>query len=433
MSTYSHGGAAFAARRLHEGLRDLGATSQFWYGPDKSNESSDESYQALPIQPVNTEGLMGSLRLHVQRMKLKRARRDWREHLSNRPDGFEVFSAARQFGESHFDSSVLNCDVLNLHWIAFLCDYPSFFVSLPSQLPIVWTLHDMNPFSGGCHYSGGCDRFTSGCGSCPQVSNPTPNDVSKYTFDVKKRTLRSRQIHVVTPSRWLGNLAQQSPLWPKGTSFSVIPYGLELDEYVPHSKQLSRTQLGLSSDSFVLAFGAEDIANQRKGMHLLIKALQDLPPSNHWEAIVFGGGQLPTDLPAWLKTKQTGYLTSAQEKAQVYSAADVFVMPSLEDNQPQTGMEAMACGTPVIAFDAGGVPEYVRHLETGLLAKRGASEELGRQLLQLAGQPELSESLGKASRDVMEQEYALRYQAERYMDLYREILDYSRNSRRRAA
>lgn len=291
----------------------------------------------------------------------------------------------------------------------------------------------MNPFSGGCHYSGGCDRFTSGCGSCPQVSNPTPNDVSKYTFDVKKRTLRSRQIHVVTPSRWLGDLAQQSPLWPKGTSFSVIPYGLELDEYVPHSKQLSRTQLGLSSDSFVLAFGAEDIANQRKGMHLLIKALQDLPPSNHWEAIVFGGGQLPTGLPAWLKTRQTGYLTSAQEKAQVYSAADVFVMPSLEDNQPQTGMEAMACGTPVIAFDAGGIPEYVRHLETGLLAKRGASEELGRQLLQLEGQPELSESLGKASRDVMEREYALRYQAERYMDLYREILDYSRNSRRRAA
>lgn len=433
MSTYSHGGAAFAARRLHEGLRDLGASSQFWYGPDESNQSADESYQALPIQAVNTEGLLGSLRLNVQRMKLKRARRDWREHLSNRPDGFEVFSAARQFGESHFDSSVLNCDVLNLHWVAFLCDYPSFFNSLPGRLPIVWTLHDMNPFTGGCHYSGGCDRFTSGCGSCPQVSNPSSNDVSRYTFQVKKRTLRSRRIHVVTPSRWLGDLAQQSHLWPKGTSFSVIPYGLELDQYTPHSKRQSRKHLGLSDDAFVLAFGAEDIANQRKGMHLLIQALQDLPPSNRWEAIVFGGGQLPTGLPEWLTTKQTGYLKSAHDKAQVYSAADVFVMPSIEDNQPQTGMEAMACGTPVIAFAAGGIPEYVRHLETGLLAKCGVSQELGRQLLHLAGQPELAKAMGQTSRDVMEREYALRFQAERYLDLYREILDCSQTSRNRAA
>jgi glycosyltransferase involved in cell wall biosynthesis len=433
MSTYSHGGAAFAARRLHEGLRDLGTASQFWYGPDKSNESADESYRALPIQAVKTEGWLGPLRLNVQRMRLKRARRDWREHLSDRPDGFEVFSAARQFGESHFDASILNCDILNLHWVAFLCDYPSFFASLPSRLPIVWTLHDMNPFTGGCHYSGGCDRFTHGCGSCPQVSNPGSNDVSKYTYHVKRRTLRSRKIHVVTPSRWLGDLAQQSQVWPKGTSFSVIPYGLELEQYSPCSKPLSRKQLGLSNDSFVFAFGAEDIANRRKGMHLLIQALHDLPPTDQWEAILFGGGKLPPGLPEWLKIKQTGYLSSAREKAQVYSAADVFIMPSLEDNQPQTGMESMACGTPVIAFDAGGIPEYVRHLETGLLAERGSPEALGRRLLHLAGQPELSESLGKTARDVMEREYALRMQAERYLDLYQEIIACDRAPRRRAA
>ena len=144
-----------------------------------------------------------------------------------------------------------------------------------------------------------------------------------------------------------------------------------------------------------MAFGAEDIANRRKGMGCLIKALRDLPPRENWQAIVFGGGDLPPGLPDWMPIRQVGYLSTPAEKSRVYSAADYFVMPSLEDNQPQTGFEAMACGTPVIAFQAGGIPEYVRHLETGLLAKKADTQDLGRQLLHAATQSELALSLGK--------------------------------------
>ncbi|MEC8784149.1 MAG: glycosyltransferase [Planctomycetota bacterium] len=433
MSTYSHGGAAFAARRLHEGLRSLGVASRFWYGPDPTHDSADPSYRLLPLRPIDTQGWTGSVRLNMQRMRLKRARKDYREHLSNRPEGFEVFSAARQFGESHFDSTELECDILNLHWIAFFCDYPSFFNSIPPSLPIVWTLHDMNPFTGGCHYSSGCAKYTRGCGDCPQVLNSTPNDVSRYTFQIKKRTLRSRQIHVVTPSRWLSGLAQQSPIWPKGTSFSVIPYGLELDQYQPIASPSTRKQLGLSDDSFVLAFGAEDLSNPRKGMQHLIDALKELPPTQKWEAIIFGGGELPPEFPTWIQTRQVGYLSSAQAKAEVYSAADVFLMPSTEDNQPQTGLESLACGTPVIAFDAGGIPEYVRHLETGLLAQCGDASDLGRQILCLANQSSLLEKMGRAGRVMMEEEFALEIQAERYLSLYQKIASDTKPFRKRVA
>ena len=174
-------------------------------------------------------------------MKRKRARRDWRNHLSHRPEGYEIFSAARQVNDSYFNVEDLDCDVLNLHWIAFLCDYPSFFSSLPHRLPTVWTLHDMNPFTGGCHYAADCERFQTGCGDCIQVANPQPDDVSRYAFQLKRKSMRSKQLHVVTPSHWLGSLAQQSPIWPKRTEFSVIPYGLELDLYHPLPPRRSET------------------------------------------------------------------------------------------------------------------------------------------------------------------------------------------------
>ena len=276
ISTYSFGGAAFAAQRLHEGLLEQQVDSRFWYSPKSPNPVSKPTYDIMPLQPESDSKLLAPIKLNIKRMQRKRARRDWRLHLDQRPEGYEVFSAARQFDDSYFDIRELDCDVLNLHWVAFLCDYPSFFASVPHRMPVVWTLHDMNPFTGGCHYAGDCQSFQSGCGTCQQVNNPKPDDVSRYGFQLKRRSMRSRKIHVVTPSRWLGQLAQQSPVWPKHTTFSVIPYGLELDQYRPLDRDQSRRELGLDSNSFVLAFGAEDVANRRKGMSLLIEALKDL-------------------------------------------------------------------------------------------------------------------------------------------------------------
>lgn len=430
ISSYSFGGAATAARRLHDGLVASGIDSRFWHSSDPANGHVDSRFATLPVIPQVTHPLLKPLFKHWDKLSRRRARQDWRKHLEHRPAGFEVFSPAQLFKDSFADLKAMDCDLLHLHWVAFLVDYPSFFASIPSRMPIVWTLHDQAPFTGGCHYSSGCDRFRSGCGSCPQVAMSSDDDVSKYSWDVKRKALRGHRLHVVTPSRWLGELAQQSPLWPKTTQFSVIPYGLDLKVHREVDRMSVRREFGIAATDFTFVFGAEDIANRRKGMPHLAQALAQLEPRENWHALVFGDGELPK-LPTWLSVHRLGYVRDDARKVACLSAGDVFVLPSLEDNQPQTGLEALACGTPVVAFSAGGIPEYVRENETGWLAPTGDVIGLARQLDVAANSIEHRQALRISSRRMMEREFPLELQAERMLDLYSQML--AQETRRKAA
>lgn len=430
ISTYTFGGAATAARRLHDGLVRAGVESRFWHGSDKANQVDDPRFAELPTIPRVTNPLLKPIFKHWDKLARRRARKDWRKHLEQRPEGFEVFSPSQLFKESYANLSKMNCDLVHLHWVAFLVDYPSFFASLPARMPIVWTLHDQAPFTGGCHYASGCDRFRSGCGQCPQVAQSCEDDASKYGWDIKRKALRGHKVHVITPSHWLGKVAQQSPMWPSATQFSVIPYGLDLDIHRPVDRQLVRREFGIGSNEFTFVFGAEDIANRRKGMPHLAKALEKLEPQSNWHALVFGDGQLPA-LPSWLQVHRLGYVRDDQRKVACLSAGDVFVLPSLEDNQPQTGLEALACGTPVVAFDSGGIPEYVKEGETGWLAAVGNVVDLAKQLKTAADSKDYRESLRSRSRKYMEREFPLDLQATRMLDLYRELL--GQNTQRKAA
>lgn len=429
-NTFPYGGAAVAARRLNRQLRKSGVESTFYYSRNDRDDLCQLTAKRHGIEQAETIDPPGSRlgSMFAKQREKKRLREIYRQHndhIALRPEGAETFSMARLPDESHLRWSHVNADVAHLHWISFFADYPSFFKSIPEHVPLVFTLHDMNAFTGGCHYSAGCEKFQTGCGSCPQVTQPSSRDVSVDSFSVKKKSLSSRKVHVVAPSQWMLELARKSSLWPTSASFHHIRLGFNLKKFYPVDKQHARQQLGIHSDAVLIGFGAEDIRNKRKGVGSLLESLDLLSTNRDVEGIVFGSG----DLKATGKIKkihQLGYVSSVDRQRLIYSAADIVVVPSSEDNQPQVGLEAMACGTPVVAFDTCGIPEMVRHGKTGLLATLGSAEELAKQISWMVSNPQQRREMGAEARKMMEQNHDSKRQADCYLQLYENATQFGR-------
>lgn len=432
-NTFPYGGAANAASRIHHPLVSTGVDSQFYFGLNDKQVATDATSHQVSF-PDPRPGFLGTaISGKIQRRRQRRIHRLYDRHLADRSIDGETFSMAELSEPTRLDWASLNADVAHLHWISFFADYPTFFNSIPASIPLVWTLHDMNAFTGGCHYAGGCQRFESGCGHCPQVLHGDKTDVSRSSFRAKRKSLKNRQCHVVAPCHWLLDQARLSPVWPRSTTFQVIHYGLDLDRWKPLDKQMAREKLGIESDAILVGFGAEDIHNHRKGFQHLLGALRTTQShSDHpskIEGLFFGSGTIDQDstLPAM---HHLGYVNQPERLQLIYSAADIFVVSSLEDNQPQTGLEAMACGTPVVGFRAGGIPEYVRDGTTGMTAPIGDEIQLARCMQQLADNRELRIQMGLNARRMMEEEFEFSRQTQRYIQLYQTLL---RGGRRRAA
>lgn len=431
-STFPHGGAAMAAQRLHFGLGNFGLSSRFMYHRDEAPEerSAIENLHQLSFNKrahlKTDEGHpLDWLPFRVARMKEKQVHRLYRRHLTDRPPGFETYGMARLPYPTPFSFplGVSKNQIIHLHWISFFLDYPSFFESIPDHTPIVWTLHDTNAFTGGCHFVSGCERFQSGCGSCPQIQRPGPKDVSRDSFLAKQTALKNKNVHVVSPSNWLMEMAKQSSIWPENTQFSKIHYGMDLKTFRPLDREATRQALGLPADKQLVAFGAADLMNERKGIHFLAEAMAQVEQAfpGQVECLIFGEGD-PEFLSQLPSVHSMGFVKDAKRLNQIYSAADMVVVPSLEDNQPQTGLESMACGTPVVAFDAGGIPEFVRHEQTGLLARPSDATDLATQISRLVGDSDLQQRLGQAAREMMVMEFEIQTQAWQHLKLYRDIL-----------
>ena len=419
-NTFPYGGAATAAKRLHEQLLQRNVESNFYYRLNDKRVQLDDSFRCVEFRKPRS-GVWGTIDKRLRRRREKIIHRLYDGHIAGRQDGLETFSMADLPEPTSLDWAAINADVVHLHWMSFFADYPSFFMSIPDSVPLVWTLHDMNAFTGGCHYSGGCERFVGGCGACPQILNEHAGDVSEFSFRSKRRALKRKTIHVITPSQWLGDLAKQSGIWPEGTTFDTLHYGLDLDLFQPVSKQQARLELGVMGEKTLIAFGAEDINCQRKGVQHLLAALMQLDDKSAVECLMFGSGALDVldDLP---HIHQMGYVDSLERQSLIYSAADMVVVPSLEDNQPQVGLESLACGTPVVGFNAGGIPEYVRPGETGLLAEVGNSSDLSKQIGWLVTHVDERSEMGGRGRMMMEQEFEKNAQSQKQMDFYEQIL-----------
>lgn len=421
LSTYLTGGAALAARRLHDCLLTAGHSSRFHFGRKWKGAPLNDSYSMLhwgKSPATDFRQFFARLFQTPRRVSLKIKQR---RALPPRDKRAEYFSFCQRIPETPFPFGDSHDQILHLHWVANLFDYASFFSSIPDELPIVWTLHDMNAFTGGCHYSGDCQKYVSGCQNCPQLARPGEQDMARHTFRSKQIAFAEKNLHIVAPSRWIENEARRSELLKGSRSIQTIPYGLDTTKFTPVNKLLARRQLGLPADSVVIAFGADVVDNRRKGVLQLLAALSLIPHDNVI-GLYFGSGTLPAVNLRLPEMRALGFVKEPAQLAATYSAADLFVIPSLEDNLPLTGLEAMACGTPVVGFAAGGIADYVRPGETGLLAKVGDSQDLAAKIKWMLDRRHDLLRMGKQARTLVEREFNQITQTQRHIELYRSLL-----------
>lgn len=292
--------------------------------------------------------------------------------------------------------------------------------------PVVWRLSDMWPMTGHCAYSFDCERWKTGCGSCPILSDKPElyRDTTAALWRVKRWAYARTRLAVVAPSHWMEGLARESPLLnPFPVHF--IPNGLDAERFRPIPKTEARASLGLPASARVVLFSAESIADPRKGADVLHQALERVAEAGRVSNVVLlvagrGAQSWQSSLP--FEVVRFGEVRDDERLATLYSAADVFVLPTLAENLPNGILESMACATPPISFDVGGCPDAVRHMETGYLARYRDPEDLARGVELLLSDEELRQRLGRRSREVVLAEYTQELQARRFKHLYEELL-----------
>ncbi|RZA03169.1 MAG: glycosyltransferase [Sphingobacteriaceae bacterium] len=336
------------------------------------------------------------------------------------------------FSPANAGSSIVNepwvkdADILHLHWTN------SGFLSIndltelvKTGKPIVWTLHDMWTFTGGCHYSGTCDHFMRECGNCPFLRNPDENDIS-HTGWLHKAAMYANvpNITFVTCSQWLGSVAKKSSLI-KNFRIESIPNPIDIDVFSPKDISAARKKRSIDPAAKIILFGAANINDRRKGINYLVDALNilkaDHPPTNAIEVVVFGKNKHFDVHSLPFKVHELSIITSADELAEIYSMADLFVTPSLEDNLPNTIMESLACGTPVVAFNTGGIPEMVDHLQNGYLAEFKSAADMAKGLHEVLNTLD-AKALANSARQKVLNNYTNEKVAQQYMDLYQSII-----------
>lgn len=426
LSTFDvRGSAARAAHRLHLGLRELGVDSRMLVARRQVDLPGVLS-AAVPRRH-GLHRLGHSLRVHTARAA--RAR-----YAACEKRGYERFSDDRSVYVHHLAAQIPEeCGIVNLHWVAGLVDYRSFFRALPDEIAIVWTLHDMNVFTGGCHYDAGCGRFTDSCGRCPQLNSRIDRDASRRIWERKRESfelLTSRRMRFVADSHWLAAEASRSSLL-RGLRIDVIHYGLDLNVFRPRDRSFARSMVGLDPKAFVVLFVADSVRNRRKGFGFLTEALGRLEADPQMRLLSIGSGK--PEVQSHLIHHHEGSVRDDRWLSLLYSAADVFVIPSIQEAFGQTALEAIACGTPVVGFDTGGIPDIVRPGETGVLVPAGDVSALAQAILSLRLDPRHVEALGRSGRLVAESEFGLLRQARDYASLYRELLGSRRNDRAAAS
>jgi len=284
--------------------------------------------------------------------------------------------------------------------------------------PVVWTLHDAWAFTGGCHYTGDCQLYKQQCGNCPQLGSLRMNDLSHTLMQRKLRAFASLDLTIVTPSRWLGEMAAKSSLF-SGRRIEVIPNGLDTDAFKPIDRRTARNYFGIDNNHPVILFGTHWLSDPRKGGDLLCKALSIL--GMQCTLLTFGEGKLQVEILPMVTIRSLGHFSDNASLALAYSVADVFLCPSREDNLPNTVAEALACGTPCVAFDIGGLSEMIEHQKTGWLAKPFDPVDLaaGIKWLLTHAHPE---HLRNAAREKAMADYSITTMTARYSTLYSEIL-----------
>ena len=347
------GGAAIGSKRRVEALRGIGVDARIFAAICNSKSTLITELEGGPD-------------------KRNRFRSEIMNGISRnkRCSASDLFSSLGSVTEFSLNPAVLDCDVVHLHWITGLVSKENF--NALADLPVVWTLADINALTGGCHYSEGCDEFSNACQSCHFF--PAGEELPNLAWS-QKRDIYSqiKSLTIICPSRWMADQVKKSSLLGD-RAIKVIPNAMPINQFVPRNKTASKIRLGLPLDQIVILFGAQNVQNRRKGGDILLAALELIKlRSTHKIFVgVFGAQNILAPFPS----KTFGTVSDIEELSHIYSAADLFVLPSREDNAPLTVAESLLCGTPVVSTPVGNVPEIVRQAENGFIAKDFSPEAL---------------------------------------------------------
>jgi glycosyltransferase involved in cell wall biosynthesis len=271
---------------------------------------------------------------------------------------------------------VKEADLIYIHWVAgsMMSDKEVERI-LKLGKPVRWYMHDMNPITGGCHYSMDCDKFKTGCFKCPFLKQPLGIDLARIQYNRRlKHWKKYKNLEAYTPSRWLAEEVKKSALW-EGHKVSVFPNVFNVNLFHPGDKKAARDFLNMKSDRKIILFGAAGVDSPYKGWSYLKNALNLLDPEKY-EALIFGSSIGKLDTEIHIPYHFTGQLNDEYSLLLVYNAADVFVSSSLADNFPNVIMEAMACGLPCVGFSVGGIKEQIQHKINGYLVNYKDSTDL---------------------------------------------------------
>jgi glycosyltransferase involved in cell wall biosynthesis len=405
ISTDDHGGgAAVAAFRIHRALCGSGVDSIMLVGKKLTDDarvfcSTKRFHEGIRIIQRNIDSI--PFRFYKCRWSL----------------GWLPSTLHRRIAELH-------PDVVHLHLVS------DGFLSLRSlqklTIPIVWTMHDMWAFTGGCHYSGSCTRYIQKCGACPQLSSHRESDITRLAWSMKASAVKKVNMTVLGPSLWMANCARKSSIF-RNTTVQNIPYIIDPVEFKPVDQKSARTILGLPVNKRLLLFGGMSPTDDpRKGFRQLVEALQSEKIRNElddMEVIVFGADRPDSDRTFPLNAHFLGQIHDSITLNLVYSAADVFVAPSLEENLANTVLESLACGTPVVAFRIGGMPDMIAHTENGYLAEPFEPANLAAGIHWVLSDKDRLAVLRKNARRTIEERFNIRDVARQYIDLYNQISD----------
>lgn len=320
----------------------------------------------------------------------------------------------------HSAQSIMTPDILHMHWIA---DGALSLAGLKKlRLPLVWTIHDTWPFTGGCHVLLGCEKYKEQCSRCP-IFQPGPYDIVQNNFLFKKKIYATQPFVAVSPSRLYKKKASDSELF-KNIDIRHIPNCIDTDMFRPIEMKKARDLLRLPEKEVIILFGAMDVNAWHKGSDLLLEALKKIPAllQRKITCLVFGSGTIASEWSESFSTVHMGRVQDDITLTLLYSAADLFICPSREESFSLTTLEALACGTPVVAFPVGGIPDMITHGENGYLARPFEVEDLARGIELLLENAKMRLQWGLSGRERVEKEFSMPVIAAKYIKLYEEIL-----------
>lgn len=408
ISTSDTGGAAKAALRLHIELLRKKINSKVLV-LDQNSSNGKEVYPFFQSYSKLNKAIDFFKRHIVPAINSRK--------LKGKTATYEIFSFENSFIDVTKHPLYKEADIIHLHFISEFIDYKSFFKK--NQKPAIWTLHDMNTYTGGCHYSAECIKFYDSCFECPQLRGTKNNNLSLKIQKTKIEALKKNNfMTIVSPSEWIFKTASKSKIL-KNKNHIKINHGIDLNLYKPRNKEYCRDLFNIPRDEKVVLFIAEDFSRDNKGFDVLLNSIKKCGKSIKLCTV----GKLEKSISNEFNHVHLGYIYDDLLLSQVYSMADITVIPSIYESFSLTTQESLSCGTPVIAFNNSGPGELIKNNVTGFTTIVGDIQEMVAKIKELLFNESILKEFSHSARVDVEKRFDISNRANDYVDEYKKLIN----------